>query len=295
MKIYKITEASEYLGVSINTLKTLANKEVEVIKTDGGGYRFNSGKTRHDLVPAFAQEQYARVLTVGADKYGDDNWRRGMPWSTILASMKRHILAIERGEDYDKETGLLHSAHVMCNAAFLTEYYKIYPQGDNRYKRSIPRIGLDIDGVLVEFSGGYNKHFGTPSAVWWNWDPKFKERFSSISNKKYFWDKLERKCDPSTIPFSPVCYITDRPIPVEWTIEWLYRNGFASVPVFTANSKKSKADIAKEQHLDIFVDDSYINYEAMNDAGICCYLFDCTHNRRFSVGARRIHSLVELL
>lgn len=25
MKIYKITEASEYLGVSINTLKTLAN------------------------------------------------------------------------------------------------------------------------------------------------------------------------------------------------------------------------------------------------------------------------------
>ena len=27
MKIYKITEASEYLGVSINTLKTLANKD----------------------------------------------------------------------------------------------------------------------------------------------------------------------------------------------------------------------------------------------------------------------------
>jgi len=26
MKIYKITEASEYLGVSINTLKTFANK-----------------------------------------------------------------------------------------------------------------------------------------------------------------------------------------------------------------------------------------------------------------------------
>jgi len=27
MKIYKITEASKYLGVSINTLKTLANKD----------------------------------------------------------------------------------------------------------------------------------------------------------------------------------------------------------------------------------------------------------------------------
>ena len=28
MKIYKITEASKCLGVSINTLKTLANKEM---------------------------------------------------------------------------------------------------------------------------------------------------------------------------------------------------------------------------------------------------------------------------
>jgi hypothetical protein len=32
MKIYKITEASEYLGVSINTLKTLANKDLCQIK-----------------------------------------------------------------------------------------------------------------------------------------------------------------------------------------------------------------------------------------------------------------------
>ena len=32
MKIYKITEASEYLGVSINTLKTLSNKDVAGIK-----------------------------------------------------------------------------------------------------------------------------------------------------------------------------------------------------------------------------------------------------------------------
>jgi hypothetical protein len=29
MKVYKITEAGEFPGVSINTLKTLANKEAE--------------------------------------------------------------------------------------------------------------------------------------------------------------------------------------------------------------------------------------------------------------------------
>ena len=36
MEIYKITEASEYLGVSINTLKTLANNgKIKSFKTTG--------------------------------------------------------------------------------------------------------------------------------------------------------------------------------------------------------------------------------------------------------------------
>ena len=41
MKIYKITEASGYLGVSINTLKTLANNgKIKSFKTSGGHRRF---------------------------------------------------------------------------------------------------------------------------------------------------------------------------------------------------------------------------------------------------------------
>ena len=41
MKIYKITEASEYLGVSINTLKTLANNgKINSFKTFGSHRRF---------------------------------------------------------------------------------------------------------------------------------------------------------------------------------------------------------------------------------------------------------------
>ena len=41
MKIYKITKASEYLGVSINTLKTLANRgEINSFKTSGSHKRF---------------------------------------------------------------------------------------------------------------------------------------------------------------------------------------------------------------------------------------------------------------
>ena len=41
MKIYKITEASDYLGVSINTLKTLDNNgKIKSFKTAGGHRRF---------------------------------------------------------------------------------------------------------------------------------------------------------------------------------------------------------------------------------------------------------------
>ena len=41
MKIYKITEASDYLGVSINTLKTLANnRKIKSFKTTGEHRRF---------------------------------------------------------------------------------------------------------------------------------------------------------------------------------------------------------------------------------------------------------------
>lgn len=41
MKIYKITEASKYLGVSINTLKTLAdNDKINSFKTSGSHRRF---------------------------------------------------------------------------------------------------------------------------------------------------------------------------------------------------------------------------------------------------------------
>jgi len=52
MKIYKITEASKYLGVSINTLKTLANNgKVNSFKTTGSHRHF-----RQDNLDAYMGE-----------------------------------------------------------------------------------------------------------------------------------------------------------------------------------------------------------------------------------------------
>ena len=263
--------------------------------TESKGLRFNQGKTRHDLVPAFAQEQYARVLTAGANKYAERNWELGMEWSKVLASMKRHILAFERGEDRDPETGELHMAHVMCNAAFLTEYYRIYPQGDNRPHGYLnrPRIGLDIDEVLADFVAGYClEHNITAIPDSWQFDYEIRERLKNAPDS--FWLELNPKVHPSVIPFEPVVYISSRPSSSEITMQWLVRHGFPTAPVVHTKTPQDKVEACKAHDVQWYVDDSYDNFVALNRAGICCFLMDAPHNRRYDVGYKRITSLAEL-
>lgn len=264
------------------------------------GKRFNKGKTRHDLVPAFAQEQYAKVLTKGAEKYDERNWEKGMDWSKVLASMKRHILAFEQGEDFDGETGLFHMAHVMCNAAFLTEYYKIYPQGDDRPKNPLKskKLGLDIDEVLADFVGGFYDWFDESLAecgrpTFWN-SAFIRENFSKVANDDLFWLSLPKVTLPSQLPVEPVCYITSRPIPSEISRKWLIKNGFPDVEVYTVGVDGSKVEIAKKAGVEIFVDDRYENFVELNNAGILCFLMDRPHNRRYDVGFKRIKEIRDI-
>ena len=263
----------------------------------GKGKRFNEGKTRHDLIPYFAQEQYGKVLTVGATDYAERNWEAGMSWTTVIASMKRHVLAVERGEDFDKKSGLLHSAHIMCNSAFITEYYKIYPQGDDRPHRYLlqNKIGLDIDEVLADFVGAIIKRFPDKvkqRSIYWN-DATLHECLSQVKDDEDFWLSIEPTI--KELPFEPHCYITSRSISPIITQKWLDMNGFPHAPLYALVSGQSKVEAAKESGCDVFVDDSYEHFVDLNRNGIFCYLFDAPHNRRYDVGFRRIKSLNELV
>lgn len=250
----------------------------------------------HELAPPFAQEQYAKVLTFGAKKYSPHNWERGMKWSRIIGAIKRHTLAIERGEDYDQETGLLHSAHLMCEAGFLTEYYKIFPHGDDRENEIMRgyRIGLDIDDVLSDFCPAFCKRYGLEEPKFWMFDRDIAKKFDELAQDREFWTSLPVKTAPDSLPFEPVCYITSRKIPKEWTEEWIDRNGFARVPVYQVGIDGSKVEVAQKARLDIFVDDRFENFAELTNAGIFTYLFDAPHNRRYDVGHRRIYSLKDI-
>ena len=91
-------------------------------------FRTNENKIRYDLCPAIAQREYAKVWTAGLKKYPARNWEKGFPFSEVIASAMRHLEAIRLGEEIDPEDGLLHSAHLMCNAAMLTEFHFTHPE-----------------------------------------------------------------------------------------------------------------------------------------------------------------------
>jgi len=257
-----------------------------------------SEKLRYDLAPPFATEQMAKVLTVGAEKHGERDWELGRKWSEVLACAERHLNALKRGEDYDKESGLLHSAQAMTQLAFLTEYYKIYPQGDDRRHRFLkpPKIGLDIDEVIADWLGSWTERHGIVEPVlFWNFDAKIKEKFEQMKDDKDFWLNIKPRFHPKELPFEPTCYITSRSIPQEWTEEWIRINNFPQVPVYSIGFNQSKVDVAKKAGIDWFVDDRYENFVELNNAGICTFLMDCEHNRRYDVGFKRIYNLKELV
>ena len=98
------------------------------------GKKWDGGKVRVDLLSPYALEQIAKVMTFGATKYGDNNWREGIAWSRLIGALLRHTFAFMRGEDSDPETGLSHLAHAGCCIMFLLESLVTHPELDDRYK-----------------------------------------------------------------------------------------------------------------------------------------------------------------
>jgi hypothetical protein len=53
----------------------------------------STGKGRHELITPFGINRLAKWYELGAKKYADRNWEKGMPFSRYTGSMFRHLLA----------------------------------------------------------------------------------------------------------------------------------------------------------------------------------------------------------
>lgn len=97
---------------------SISREEIEA-KLKAGPLRMDAGKTRYDLLPPDALEEIAKVFTVGAKKYSDNNWQRGMNYSRFFSAAMRHLWKWWAGQDKDEETGYSHMAHAAFNVMAL--------------------------------------------------------------------------------------------------------------------------------------------------------------------------------
>lgn len=88
-------------------------------------------------------KEVAKVGDFGAKKYGQWNYRAGMPWMKLLGSCSRHLISFINGEDLDPESACPHLAHLAYNALMLLEFMETKRAQDDRYVQN-DTIGSDI-------------------------------------------------------------------------------------------------------------------------------------------------------
>ncbi len=101
---------------------------------ESGFTKFDKDKIRYDLIPPEASKALAEVLTYGAEKYSPDNWKQCRNTDRYMAALIRHLEAHRFGELRDKDTGMLHMAHVLTNAAFMI-YFLADPENENENEK----------------------------------------------------------------------------------------------------------------------------------------------------------------
>lgn len=97
-------------------------REEYVAPKPAEGKKFDGDKDRYDLIPPEIEEAIAKVLTFGANKYGERNWELGMKWGRSYAALRRHVAAWWKGENLDPETSMSHLWHAACCIAFLVTF-----------------------------------------------------------------------------------------------------------------------------------------------------------------------------
>jgi len=150
-----------------------ASKIIDDIKVakSSSALRYDEGKLRVDLVPPQWVEWLAEVFTIGAKKYAEHNWKKGMKFSRMQGSMMRHLLKWQKGEKTDEESGLHPLLHVAWNALALVYYEKHWmPEWDDReFKESNLPTGQEIeDRQLV---GGVIKYPTISPCIWCRSNP----------------------------------------------------------------------------------------------------------------------------
>ena len=86
------------------------------------GEKHDENKNRLELIPPESLLYLGQVLTFGANKYEPWGWVNvDRATERYYGAALRHLMAWANGNPIDKESGLPHLAHALCNIVFLLE------------------------------------------------------------------------------------------------------------------------------------------------------------------------------
>lgn len=108
------------------------NKKLQSQINDGGSRQaFDTGairegqenKGRFDLITPVGLTRLAKWYELGAMKYSDRNWEKGLPYSNCLNSLFRHLVKYMDGQD-DED----HLSAIVWNAFAIMHFEEKHPE-----------------------------------------------------------------------------------------------------------------------------------------------------------------------
>lgn len=134
------------------------------------GKKYDSTKPRMYLLPPKALVEVSNVLTFGAEKYDEDNWRKlDNLQNRYSGGALRHIFAHLDGETLDEDSGHSHLAHAICCLLFKLEI-------------ELEQNSSKEEGLRKPISEQYQE-----SDFAFNFKPLYT--YSSTHGAAYGWDK----------------------------------------------------------------------------------------------------------
>jgi hypothetical protein len=114
-----------------NNLEKASLAQMSQVKQEPA-VREDGQKRRWSLLPLSPLNSVLEAFEFGANKYGTDNWQKGMSWSRPYNAAMRHITEWWSGEKNAKDSNVHHLAHAIANLMFLLEYEETRVGTDDR-------------------------------------------------------------------------------------------------------------------------------------------------------------------
>lgn len=100
------------------------NKQYHDINSNTG-IKYDGDKPRFDLIPVLPLTELAKIYAVGAKKYSDRNWEKGLNYNRLYRAAIGHLVEFWNGNDTNIEynTEVIHLAQAAFNVFALLEFY----------------------------------------------------------------------------------------------------------------------------------------------------------------------------